>query len=202
MVCTVALNPVMCREQDAHSLAALVSSVARGDEAALAHLYDRTSRVVYGLALRVLDDPSTAEDITLEVYMQVWRTAESYDGGRGTVLAWLVTLARSRAIDWLRARRSRGQGMEFPLDDVSGLYDPLPDPEAATVEAARARLVRDAMAELSPDQRRMIQLAYFSGMSHSEIAERTQLPLGTVKTRIRLGMSRLRELMGPYAEGL
>jgi RNA polymerase sigma-70 factor (ECF subfamily) len=109
MVSTVALNPVMDWAQEDHSLVGLVSAVARGDQRALAQLYDRTSRVVYGLALRVLDDPSAAEDIALEVYIQVWRTAESYDGGRGTVSAWLVTLARSRAIDWLRARRSRGR---------------------------------------------------------------------------------------------
>lgn len=202
MVSSVALSPGIDWSRDDRDLTGLVTAVAQGNERALAQLYDRTSRTVYGLALRILGDPASAEDITLEVYLQVWRTAESYDPARGTVAAWLVTLVRSRAIDWLRSRRGRGRELEDSLPEAGGLPDGRPSPEVITIEAGRARAVRSALAELPPEQRRAVELAYFSGMSHREIAERIELPLGTVKTRIRLGMLRLRELLGPYAEGL
>lgn len=192
----MALNPAFGWAQEGRSLAALVSRVAQGDEDCLAQLYDCTNRIVYGLALRILGDPTSAEDITLEVYMQVWRTAESYDAGRGTVEAWLVTLARSRAIDWLRSRRARSQEVEHPLEDVSVLQDSRPSPELVSIESGRARVVQGALAALSADQRQIIELAFFAGMSHNEIARQTDLPLGTVKTRIRLGMLRLREFLG------
>ena len=202
MVCCVALNPAINWAGDDCDLRALVAEVARGDERSLAQFYDRTSRVVYGLALRVTREASWAEDITLEVYAQVWRTAERYDPARGTVSAWLVTLVRSRAIDWLRSRRARNREFEDALDQAVHLKDARPNPEVATIEAGRAQLVRRAMAELPEEQRRLIELAYFSGMTHSEIADRSELPLGTVKTRIRLGVLRLRDLLGPYAEEL
>jgi len=194
MVCTLAVTPAIDWARDEDSLALLVSSAAGGDEQSLAQLYDRTSGLVYGLALRILREATSAEDITLEVYMQVWRTAQSYDPARGTVSAWLVTLARSRAIDWLRSKHRRR--METPLHEATNLQDSRPGPEHVTIEAGQARRVQDAMAVLPTEQRHLINLAYFSGMSHSEIADRTELPLGTVKTRIRLGMLRLRELLG------
>jgi RNA polymerase sigma-70 factor, ECF subfamily len=198
----LAANPVLDWSGDERSWVTLVSQLALGNEHALAQLYDETNRIVYGLALRILGDPSSAEDVTLEVYLQVWRTAKSYDPQRGKVSSWLVTLVRSRAIDWLRARKSRRAELEQNVDDVMGLRDPRPSPERATVDAGRARIVQNAMAKLPPDQVQAIELAYFSGLSHREISIRTGLPLGTVKTRIRLGMVRLRELLGPYAEGL
>lgn len=202
MVSTVALNPVLDWAQEEHSLAAVVAQVAQGDERSLGQLYDRTSRLVYGLALRILGDAGAAEDVTMEVFMQVWRTAESYQAGRGSVSAWLVTLARSRSIDWLRSKRGRSQELEHPLDEVTGLQDSRPTPESTSIVAGRTRIVHGAMAGLPAEQRHVIELAFFSGLSHSEIAHRVALPLGTVKTRIRLGMLRLRELLGPYAEGL
>ncbi len=180
----------------------LVTRLAAGDESALAQLYDCTNRIVYGLALRILQDPSYAEDIAMEVYLQVWRTASSYDPQRGTVTSWLVTLVRSRALDCLRRRKARRADLEENVDDVADLRDTRPTPELASLEAGRSRVVQKAMADLSPDQREAIELAYFSGLSHSEMAERTGLPLGTVKTRIRLGMLHLRKLLGPYAEAL
>ena len=182
--------------------AALMSQVALGDERALAQLYDRTSRMVYGLCLRIVKDPSAAEDITLEAYLQVWRTAESYDPLRGTVSAWLLTVVRSRAIDWLRARKARRADMEQEFDEVFDIPDLRKTPEEASLDAGRCRIVRNAMAELPDEQRRAIEMTYFSGLSHSEIALKTGLPLGTVKTRIRLGMMRLRELLAPYQGGL
>jgi RNA polymerase sigma-70 factor (ECF subfamily) len=182
--------------------AALIPQIAEGDDHALAHLYDRTSRMVYGLCLRIVKDPSAAEDITLEAYLQVWRTAESYDPGRGTVSAWLLTVVRSRAIDWLRARKARRADLEQDLDEVFELQDLRPSPERASMDSGRTRIIQNAIAELPEEQRRAIELTYFAGLSHSEVALQTGLPIGTVKTRVRLGVIRLRELLGPYGEGL
>lgn len=181
---------------------ALVARMAGGDEHALAGLYDRTNRIVFGLALRILGEPSSAEDITMEVYLQVWRTAASYVPQRGTVLSWLATLTRSRAIDCLRSRKARRAELEEHIDEVPELRDLRPGPEQASVEEALARTVQKAMAQLSLDQREAVELAYFSGLTHAEVAVQTGLPLGTVKTRIRLGMLNLRKLLGPHLEGL
>lgn len=190
------------RTNSDHALVELVTRLAAGDESAFAQLYDCTNRIVYGLALRILGDSSSAEDVAMEVYLQVWRTASRYDHQRGTVTSWLVMLARSRALDCLRSRRARRADLEENVDDVPNLRDSRPTPEVASLESGRSRIVQKAMADLTADQREVIELAYFSGLSHSEMAERTGLPLGTVKTRIRLGMIHLRKLLGPYAEGL
>jgi RNA polymerase sigma-70 factor, ECF subfamily len=198
----VASSTAIDRSDHERELKALVARLAGGDEHALSRLYDNTNRIVYGLALRILGDPSSSEDVTMEVYLQVWRTAGSYDPERGTVLSWLVTLVRSRAIDCLRSRRARRAELEERVDVVANLRDPGPGPELASVEGVRSRIVQQAMAQLSPDQREAIELAYFSGLSHTEVAVQTDLPLGTVKTRIRLGMLHLRKLLEPYAEGL
>ena len=194
----VAVLPAIDPSENERAWAALVARLARGDEHALAQLYDSTSRIVYGLALRIQGDPAAAEDITMEVYLQVWRTAESYDPQRSTVTSWLVTLVRSRTIDYLRARKSHRAELEDNVDDVPDLRDSRPSPELASVQVGRSRIVQKAMAELSPEQREAIELAYFSGLSHTEVAVRTGLPVGTVKTRIRLGMMRLRESLAPY----
>jgi len=180
----------------------LVTKSATGDEAAFAQLYDRTNRIIYGLMMRMLGNSSLAEDVTMEVYLQVWRTASRYDSQRSTVTSWLVMLARSRALDCLRNRKARRANLEENVDDVPDLRDSRPTPELVSLEAGRSRIVQKAVSDLAPDQREAIELAYFSGLSHSEMVERTGLPLGTVKTRIRLGMIHLRRLLGPYVEGL
>lgn len=117
---------------------ALVARIAQGDEPALAQLYDETSRLVYGLVLRIVREPSTAEEVTLEVYMQVWRTAASYDGSRGSVTAWLATAARSRALDWMRSKQARlfrdGQGM----DDLPEIVDASTNPEESLSQSQQA----------------------------------------------------------------
>ena len=182
--------------------ASLVSQIALGDEQAMARLYDITSAMVYGLGLRIVKDPSAAEEIALETYLQLWRSAENYDPARGTVTAWLLTMARSRALDWLRARKARRADLEQNLDQVFDLRDHGPSPESSSIQSGRARIIREAMADLPLEQRRALEMTYFAGLSHSEIALQTGLPIGTVKTRIRLGMLRLRELLGPYREGL
>jgi RNA polymerase sigma-70 factor (ECF subfamily) len=179
----------------------LVLRMAGGDEAALAELYDATSPTVYGLALRILADPPAAEEVTLEVYSQAFRQAQSYDPGRGTPWAWLTMLARSRALDRLRADEPRRR-RERPLDEMVDAPAPDPDPDEGILRAERADLVRGALARLTPEQRRVIEIAYFSGLSHTEIAARLEEPLGTVKTRIRTAMLRLREALAPArAEG-
>ena len=187
------------RERGAESL---LARFVEGDEQALADLYDDTNRIVYGLALRILGEPSAAEDVTLDVYMQVWRTAGSYESGRGTVLAWLATLVRSRAVDSLRRRKARRAELEDNFDEVTNLSDSRFCPELASMEAGRSRVVRKAIDQLSPDQREAIELAYFSGLTHVEAAVQMGLPLGTVKTRIRSGMLQLRKILEAYAGAL
>jgi RNA polymerase sigma-70 factor, ECF subfamily len=172
-----------------------VERAADGDPDALARLYDGTVALVYGLALRILRDTGGAEEITEDVYMQVWRHAARYDATRGSVTRWLLTLTRSRAIDRVRAGASQRE-RHTPLDEAAEVHDTAPGPEHAATERERRSLVRAALARLSAEQREAIELAYFRGMSHSEIATCLGAPLGTVKTRIRLGMDRLRASLG------
>jgi RNA polymerase sigma-70 factor (ECF subfamily) len=180
--------------------AGIVGQVAEGNESALARLYDGTSPMVYGLAMRVVRDPSAAEDIMIEVYLQVWRKAASYDPARGEVLPWLATMARSRAVDYLRARKARRPEIEDNIREIAELRDSRPNPELECMTAGNSRLVQSAMGKLSPEQREVIELAYFSELSHSEIAQQTGLPLGTVKTRIRLGMMDLRKSLQRFID--
>ncbi|HEX6183688.1 MAG TPA: sigma-70 family RNA polymerase sigma factor [Pyrinomonadaceae bacterium] len=182
------------------SQAALIRGVAEGDEQALASLYDTTSRTVYGLLLRVLSDPSSAEEVLLDVYAQVWRQAASYCPERGRPLAWLTTIARSRAIDRLRRSRNEQQ-RAVPLDEAARAAGGESVEEGVRAGEVRA-VVRAALDALTPEQRDVIELAYYGGMSHSEIAAARGLPLGTVKTRTRLGMMRLREMLSPAWEGI
>jgi RNA polymerase sigma-70 factor (ECF subfamily) len=189
------LDAIRAREKD---LAALVGRIAQGEQEALAALWDETSSSVYGLALRVLRDPPAAEEVTIEVYTQVHRQAALYDPGRGTPTAWLLTLARSRAIDRLRAESQRRQ-REDPLETIEALPTDVASPEEASAAAELRRTVRAALLALSPEQRRVVEIAYYSGLSHSEIAAELGEPLGTVKTRIRTAMMRLRELLRPLS---
>jgi len=172
----------------------LIARCARGDQAALARLYDTTAAQVNGLALRILGDRDTAEEITGDVFLQAWRAAATYDASRGSPIAWLLTMARSRAIDRLRATagdRRRTAPFELGLKAASGE----PGPEEASSLGQRGRFVHAAMERLSREQREVIELAFFTGLSHSEIADTLGAPLGTIKTRIRLGMSRLRDVL-------
>lgn len=169
-----------------------IRRVAAGDREALGELYDQSSPFVYGLALRILRNRADAEEVTLDVFTQVWRAAKTYDGRRGSVLAWLATLARSRALDRLRARAHWDWLTE--LDEAEQLRSDPPARQAGWLAEQRL-LVEGALAELPLEQRDLIELAYFAGFSHAELAARTGLPLGTVKTRIRLAMMKLRELL-------
>jgi RNA polymerase sigma-70 factor (ECF subfamily) len=191
----VAIDTAAIRSRD-QELVSLVQQIAAGDQSALAALYDTTNRLIYGLVLRVLNDISSAEEVLLDVYTQVWRQAASYDTSRGTPLAWLTTIARSRAIDRLRSGWQDQQRKE-PLESLGEAPATAASPEEMTVASERQRFVRSALDQLSPEQREVIELAYYSGLSHSEIAARLNQPLGTVKTRTRLGMMKLREALAP-----
>jgi RNA polymerase sigma-70 factor (ECF subfamily) len=166
--------------------------LARGDADALAALYDRHARAVFSLALRILGEQADAEDVLQEVFAQAWRQAGRYDARRGRPLAWLLNMTRSRAIDHLRRRR------DVPTFDgtLPDLPADAPGADAAAMTAADTRALRAALAALPALQRAAIELAYFEGLSQSEIAARLEQPLGTVKTRVRLGLLKLREAMG------
>ncbi|HXD17712.1 MAG TPA: sigma-70 family RNA polymerase sigma factor [Vicinamibacterales bacterium] len=180
--------------EDVESLRRIVS----GDQGAAAVLYDRHARPLYSLILRILGDEGEAEDVLQEVFVQAFRQAGRYDASRGAVAAWLLMMARSRAIDRLRARRSRVEGRTGEVQVLNDLPDAQPDVASALLDEEQARLVREALAELPLLQRLAIELAYYEGLSHTEIATRLEQPLGTVKTRIRLGLLKLRDVL---AEG-
>ena len=171
---------------------------AAGDQAALAALYDESSQLVYSVILRLLGDVADAEEVTMDVYTQVWKSAATYDSSRGSVTGWLITLARNRAIDRLRARSSRLR-RETPLQELFDVPSGAMSPERETEATQRRRRIAAALRTLTPEQREAVQLAFFSGFSHTELAERLQQPLGTVKTRIRMGMMKLREQLEPLS---
>jgi RNA polymerase sigma-70 factor (ECF subfamily) len=175
-----------------------LARVAERDERALARLYDGTSAYVHGLALRILGDRHAAEEVTMDVYLQVWRQAVRYDRARGAPIAWLLTLTRSRAIDHRRARRAHQRESES-LEQVAQMPTTESGPEQNTAISQCRRTVAGAMSQLSSDQRQVIELAFFGGLSHSEIAAKLNQPVGTVKTRIRIGMTRLRASLASFA---
>ncbi len=192
-----ALPPKIPARRDAEEdLAGLIRAAAQGDQAAFSRFYDLTNRPVFSLVLRVLGDHGAAEEVTLDVYLQVWRQAGGYNPDRGTPIAWLMMMARSRAIDRLRSASYTRRETES-LEDAFAIAAGGEDPEEASLLAERRRMVRAALATLSPEQREVIEIAYFSGLSQSEIAEKLGLPLGTVKTRIRCGLQKLRQCLLP-----
>lgn len=179
---------------------ALVARIESRDADALALLYDRHSPRLMGLAQRILGDTGEAEEVLQEVFLYVWRSASSFDAARGTVLAWLLVVTRSRSIDRIRSRRTPPSGALRSLEEVSERPGPQ-DVEADSAGRQWESLCRSAIAELPEDQRRALELAYFGGLTHQEIAEKTATPLGTVKTRVRLGLMKLRDRIRPYLQG-
>ena len=160
----------------------------------MAELYDRHARPIYSLALRILGDTTEAEDIVQEVFSQAWKQAARYNASRGAVGAWLLTLTRSRAIDRLRAKRARpGDVSDERVADQ--LVDAGPPADLLVLSSEQVARVRAALDELPLLQRAAIELAYYEGLTHAEIADRLEQPLGTVKTRIRLAMLKLRDVL-------
>lgn len=173
---------------------ALIAKVAKGDQQAFGQLYDLSCSLLFTLSLRILGDRNEAADLLQEVYLEVWRKGVRYDVGRGTPMAWLVTVTRSRAIDRLRSRAAKGHGVTDSISDTGAveLPDHAPDPFKTNADLERRALVKKAFAELPEAQQQALELAYYEGLSHQEIATKLNQPLGTIKTRIKLGMDKLK----------
>jgi len=163
----------------------LIARIRAGDQQAMSELYDHYSSVVYGVALRVLQDAAAAEDILQDIFLQLWRKPEAFDRSRGSLGAWLAVIARHRAIDRLRQRRPETDIEEVIIAGGTDLRD-------ETERTLVIQKVRAILGEMNEDQRKALELAYFQGLTHTEIAEKTGEPLGTIKTRIRSGLQMLR----------
>src|SRR2546421_4361351 len=166
--------------------AALIARLRTGDETAMADLYDRYSGIVYGVALRVLGETTAAEDVLQEVFLQLWRNPVAFDPERGRLPAWLAVIARNRAIDHLRKRPPQDDIEDVVLSTGVNL-------ENAAVQRQAAERIRGVLSQLPTEQRRALEMAYFEGLTHTEIAAKTGDPLGTIKTRIRTGLLALRK---------
>ena len=175
---------------------AALRRMAAGDHSALAELYDRNARLVFSLALRILQNRADAEDVVQEVFAQVWTQAGRYDTTRGAVAAWMLTMARSRAIDRLRSRNSRPETPSEPRI-VEDMPDTAPRQDLDLLSAEQVEVLQRALNELPIAQRMALELAYYEGLTHAEIADRLSEPLGTVKTRIRQAVIKLRESLAP-----
>ena len=171
----------------------LVESIARGDEDALRSLYERTHRIVFTLIVRITSNPATAEELTLDVFHDVWRRASTYDPTGGSVVGWIMNQARSRAIDRVRfdqrkKRVNQDADNPLPVAAASG-------PQEAFDLKDQARRVRDALTVLKPEERQVIETAFFAELTYRDVAKRLQQPLGTVKTRIRSALGKLRQAL-------
>jgi RNA polymerase sigma-70 factor (ECF subfamily) len=172
--------------------AMLVHQLLQRDVDAFEQLYDRHSRIVYALVLRIVQQASTAEEVVQDVFLQLWRNASRYDTRRGPFVPWLMAIARNRALDHLRLKSERQRRREDQTEELPRVMD-FPQFEKALDEKRRAERVRAVMDSLNPQQKKAIELAYFEGLSHTEIAEALKEPLGTVKSWIRNGLLRLKE---------
>ncbi|MDE0777372.1 MAG: ECF RNA polymerase sigma factor SigK [Nocardioides sp.] len=178
----------------ADRLADLLRRSARGDQAAFAELYDATQARVHGLAVRVVRDPAQAEEVTQEAFLEVWRTSSRFDADKGSALSWLMTICHRKSVDRVRsAEASTRRDTTYHQQNHTIDIDTTADAAQSSMEAQR---VRKAMASLTDVQREALELAYFGGYTHTEVAGILELPVGTAKTRIRDGLIRLRDKMG------
>ena len=178
----------------AADLADLLKRSGRGDEAAFAELYDATSARAYGLAVRVVRDPSQAEEVAQEAFLEIWRTASRFDQAKGSAVSWILTLVHRKAVDRVRsAEASSRRDTSYHQGSQTVEHDSTAEAAQASMEARR---VRQAMESLTAVQREALELAYFKGYTHTEVASSLDLPVGTAKTRIRDGLIRLRDTMG------
>jgi RNA polymerase sigma-70 factor, ECF subfamily len=183
----------------------LVSRAAGGDERALGELYDRYGAMAYSLACAVVGEHADAEEVVAEAFAQVWRSATGFDPARGSVAAWIATICRTRALDLVRSRKRRARVVEEAAvvsdEGESLVFAPSIESTDRSAELTEtSAIVRKSLADLPTEQRRVIELAYFGGLSQSEIAEQLSQPLGTVKTRMRSGMEKLRQALRPLME--
>lgn len=182
------------QEQDTKDVE-LLHAIASHDEQALAQLYDRYRLILFGLTMRILNSRAEAEDVLQEVFIQVWRQADDFDFSRGRPFTWLVTLTRSRAIDRLRQIGARDR-LANSVAEIAP--EQASDAASDTLHAEQREIVQQALAQLPEEQRRTLLLSYYEGLTQSEIAEKLETPLGTVKTRMRTGMLKLRELLAEH----
>jgi len=181
------------------ALVSMVEQMAQGRQDSLGRLYDETAPLVNGLLLRILKHPQDAEEVLMDVYMKAWKNAGSYSPDRGCVRSWLVMMARSVAIDRLRQRKTRLEAAGVTIENSPEPVSSEASPEEQTVRGQRSARVQSVLSELPSEQREAVVMAFFGGLSHSELAERLGQPLGTVKTRIRSGLLRMRNLLGEPA---
>jgi RNA polymerase sigma-70 factor (ECF subfamily) len=186
--------PAAAPSSTAGDLAALLKLSGRGDEAAFARLYDATAARAYGLAVRVVRDPSQAEEVAQEAFLEIWRTASRFDEGKGSAVSWILTLVHRKAVDRVRSAEA-GSRRDTAYHQVSEGVEHDSTAEAAHA-SMEARRVRQAMDSLTEVQREALELAFFKGYTHTEVATMLDLPVGTAKTRIRDGLIRLRDTMG------
>jgi len=184
---------------------ALVAQAAAGDERALGELYDRYGGMAFSLAYAIVVEHADAEEVVADAFAQVWRSASGFEPSRGSVAAWLATIVRTRALDLVRSRKRRARVLEEAAvvtdeGETLVLAPTLESPDRGAELAETSTIVRKSLAELPPPQRRVIELAYFGGLSQSEIAAQLSQPLGTVKTRMRAGMDKLRQALRPLLE--
>jgi RNA polymerase sigma-70 factor (ECF subfamily) len=174
----------------------IIGQVANGDQTAFASLYDQLAPTLFGVIRRVLRDPSQAEEVTQEVFVEIWKQAARFDGERGSVRTWAVTIAHRRAVDRVRSEQAHRDRL---MRSAAVEEDDSLTPEDAALDIEERQQARIAMAQLSQAQREALELAFYEGMTHVQIAERLDVALGTVKTRIRDGLIRLRTVMGAQA---
>ena len=170
-----------------------IRAVADGDQRALYFLYQQTHRIVFTLIVRIIMNRETAEEVTLDVFYEVWRRASSYDPANGSVVGWIMNQARSRAIDRLRFDQRKKRVSAYPHS--LGPTTDMVDPRQACLFEERSRLLRDALEVLTPDERKTIEIAFFSELTYEQTARKLNQPIGTVKTRIRSGLAKLREAL-------
>uniref|UniRef100_Q01UK6 RNA polymerase, sigma-24 subunit, ECF subfamily n=1 Tax=Solibacter usitatus (strain Ellin6076) TaxID=234267 RepID=Q01UK6_SOLUE len=182
------------REKPA-SLVFLVEAMAQGQQNALGQLYDETSALLNGLLVRMLERPEDAEEVLLDVYMKAWKYAGGYSEARGSVQAWLVTMARNAAIDRIRQHRAQPKALVFAPENQAEPISSAASPEQQAFDRQRRRRVQHLLNQLPLEQRQTLMLAFFGGLTHAELAERLGEPLGTVKSRIRAGLIRMRGLL-------
>ncbi len=187
-------STVRCERQEVtriRTLEELLTLVPSGDPSVFSEIYDQTASLVYGLVLRIVRAPSIAEEVTQEVYLQIWRQSGGFDAGKGSARTWITTIAHRRAVDAVRSNQSaRTREMASPADPL------VPDVAEAAIESDERQKVRVALGELTVLQRDSIELAYFDGLTYRQVAEHLDIPLGTVKTRMRDGLLRLRSALG------
>ncbi|MGE3192793.1 MAG: sigma-70 family RNA polymerase sigma factor [Microbacteriaceae bacterium] len=172
----------------------LLTRVAQGDRAAFAELYDRTAPRVFGLVKRLLRDHSQSEEVTQEIFLEIWQNATRYEPGKGGAIAWMLTMTHRRAVDRIRASQaSRDRDVRVGIRDYAPEFDSVAENVEVQIESER---VKEAMTRLTELQRQAVTLAYFGGFSHSEVSAMLKVPIGTVKTRLRDGMIRLRDELG------